>query len=66
MAANPRVVTTDINLTWDGVTTRVRRGTVVDIPAGGPLETAYGAGNLVAMPSSIPQGDTQPLGDVQG
>jgi hypothetical protein len=50
MAANPRVVATDITVNWDGGTTFVRRGTVVDIPAGSALETAYGGpSNLVSF-----------------
>jgi hypothetical protein len=33
-------------VSWDGGTFKVLRGTIVDIPPGGPLEAAYGAGNL--------------------
>lgn len=49
MAANPRMLTTDVTVSWDGGTTKVLRGTIVDIPAGSALETAYGASNLVAL-----------------
>jgi hypothetical protein len=49
MAANPRMVTKNITVAWDGGTFPVTAGTVVDIPAGGSLETAYGAGNLVSL-----------------
>lgn len=65
MAANPRLVASDTPVVWDGVTTLVRKGTIVDIPAGGPLETAYGgSGNLVSLgPSSaqVLSGDTEPV-----
>lgn len=50
MAANPRIVATDINVAWDGGTFFVRKGQIVDIPAGGALETAYGGpSNLVSI-----------------
>jgi hypothetical protein len=53
MAANPRLVSTDIPaLSWDGVVTFVAKGTIVDIPAGSAMEAAYGLGNLVALPGS--------------
>lgn len=59
MAANGQVVTVDFNLTWDGVTTRVPRGTVVDIPNGSALATAYAGGSPVAL-------TTQQKADGQG
>jgi hypothetical protein len=64
MAANGRMVVRDIDVAWDGGTFHVSGGTIVDIPAGSALETAYGAGNLVSL--SVAQsggggGDTQPL-----
>lgn len=50
MALNPRLVNTDTDVTWDGGTFNVPAGTVVDIPAGSALETAYGgAGNLTSL-----------------
>jgi hypothetical protein len=64
MAASPRVVAVDTPVTWDGYTTLVLRGTIVDIPPGSALETAYGTGNLVSIgPTSaqVLSGDTEPL-----
>lgn len=65
MAASPRVVAVDTPVTWDGYTYLVVRGTIVDIPPGSALETAYGVGNLVALGPTAAQvlsGDTEPLG----
>lgn len=48
MAGRPRIVLTDVSVTWDGESTFVRHGTVVDIadPASA-LGLAYGgAANL--------------------
>jgi hypothetical protein len=64
MASNPRILTADVNVTWDGVTTSVQRGTIVDIPAGGALEAAYGSSNLVSLAatsSQVSSGDTEPV-----
>ena len=53
MAANPRIVINDVNITWDGSVTLVPKGTIVDIPAGSSLEAAYGGvGNLASIGSS--------------
>lgn len=49
MAANGKVVNTDITVTWDGVSQRIARGTVIDVPAGSALLTALGSGNLTAL-----------------
>ena len=50
MALNPRMVNTDTPVTWDGGTILVPAGTIVDIPAGSALETAYGgASNLTSL-----------------
>ena len=50
MALNPRMVNSDTNVTWDGGTTRVKAGTIVDIANGSAQETAYGgAGNLTTL-----------------
>lgn len=43
MAANPQLVTTDITITYDGVSQRITRGTVIDMPVGSALATALGA-----------------------
>lgn len=61
MAANPRIVTTDITVSWDGGTTRVLRGTIVDIPAGSALEAAYGAGNLAVPNAQQLSSDSEPV-----
>ena len=42
MAANPRQVIAAADVNWDGGITHVLAGTIVDIPAGSALETAYG------------------------
>jgi hypothetical protein len=70
MAANPQMVTNSITITWDGVASasngfggytghHLQRGMVIDVPAGGALQTAIGAGNLVAL-------TTQQTGDMSG
>jgi hypothetical protein len=51
MAANPQIVNTDVTFTWDGVPVRLMRGTLVDVPSGGALQTAIGGGNLSALPA---------------
>lgn len=71
MAANPRVVTNDIEVTWDGETNFVARGTIVDIPAGSALETAYGTSNLVSIgtwaeATGDDPGESEPEADVGG
>jgi hypothetical protein len=57
------MVKTNITVTWDGGIFPVTAGTVVDIPAGSSLETAYGAGNLVSLTSQQLGGDedTEPI-----
>jgi hypothetical protein len=49
MAANPRILVTDIDFAWDGVLQHLPRGTVVDIPAGSVLEVVYGLDNLADL-----------------
>jgi hypothetical protein len=50
MAANPRILMSDTTIVWDGSTTVVPKGTIVDIPAGSSLEAAYGGvGNLAPI-----------------
>lgn len=49
MAANPQLVNATTNVTWDGVVTRIPRGTIIDVPNGGALQTAIGGGNLTAL-----------------
>jgi len=40
MAANPQLVNTDIAITYDGVSQRIMRGTIIDMPAGSALANA--------------------------
>ena len=42
MASSPRMVINDVDVPYDGAVSHVLRGTVVDVPAGSPMETAYG------------------------
>ena len=56
MAANPRMIISPVSVAWDGGVTSVLAGTVVDIPAGHPLETAYGGtSNLLALDTTSQQ-----------
>lgn len=50
MAARPMVVNTTTTITYDGVSVRIPRGTVIDVPAGSSLNTLLGA-NITAMTS---------------
>jgi len=44
------MVIADVDVPYDGVVTHVLRGTVVDVPAGSPMEAAYGtASNLATL-----------------
>ena len=63
MSANPRRVLADITLYWPpGNTTvplHVRKGSLVDVPPGSALETAYGgAGNLETITADLGSADT--------
>jgi hypothetical protein len=49
MAANGVMITNTVTVTWDGVSQRLIRGTVLDSPAAGPLLTLIGGGNYVAL-----------------
>jgi hypothetical protein len=51
MAANGQLVTADITITWDGVSVRLPRGTVIDVPAGSALATAL-SGSITALTST--------------
>jgi hypothetical protein len=73
MAANPFIVSKTITVTYDHVTTTIKAGTVIDVPAGSALLTAIGAGNLTALtpqqtsgaPGVGPEVDTQHMGGGQ-
>jgi len=53
MAANGYIVNTGVQITWDGVSQWIPRGTVIDTPAssGTNLAATIGAGNLTALTS---------------
>jgi len=54
MAGNPRIVTEDVRFTWDGVSQRLPRGQVIDVPPGSALEDAIGRHRLVSMFGAAP------------
>jgi hypothetical protein len=66
VAANGRMVATNITIAWDGGVINVPAGTVVDVPAGSALEAAYGVANLVPLTSEQDTGDTEAEPDVGG
>jgi hypothetical protein len=41
-----RRLTADTDVSWDGGLQHVPAGTIVDVPPGSALESAYGVGNL--------------------
>lgn len=57
MAANPVVVNTDLVITYDGVKTRLARGTLIDMPVGGTLANATttlpGGGSSAALSTRV-------------
>jgi hypothetical protein len=55
MGLSPRVVTETRLILWDGVTQRLPKGQVMDVPPGSPLEAAIGAQFLVPMPGAEAQ-----------
>jgi hypothetical protein len=55
MAANPRIVTADRQIFWDGVVQRLPKGQQIDVPPGSPLERAIGAQFLVPLPGTTVQ-----------
>lgn len=57
MAARGMFVNADITITYDGVPVRLKRGTVIDVPAGSALNTALGS-NITALTAGqqIPNG----------
>jgi hypothetical protein len=63
MAANPRIVNKDTDVTWDGGIFHALAGTIVDVPAGSTLEAAYGSANLTAVAATnIDPGEAQSFG----
>lgn len=49
MSDSPRIVTEDVTFQWDGVTQRLARRTVLDVPPGSALEAAIGPQNLLPL-----------------
>jgi hypothetical protein len=49
MGLSPRVVTQDRHITWDGVTQRLPKGQVLDVPPGSALEREIGREYLVPL-----------------
>lgn len=52
MAISPRIVTEDRRILWDGVTQRLPKGQVLDVPPGSALEAAIGRDFLVPLPGT--------------
>jgi hypothetical protein len=49
MAGNPRIVTEDRTIEWDGVSQRLPRGQVIDVTPDSALEEAIGPEHLVPL-----------------
>lgn len=49
MGANPRIVTEERWIAWDGVSQRLPKGQVMDVPPGSALERAIGRQYLVPL-----------------
>lgn len=70
MAVSPRIVTEDRNITWDGVSQRLPKGQVLDVPPDSPLERAIGADYLVPLRGAAapqvpaPEAAEQPAAEV--
>jgi len=52
MGTNPRIVTEDRQIFWDGVTQRLPKGQQIDVPPDSPLERAIGRQYLVPLPGA--------------
>jgi len=52
MAVSPRIVTADRQIFWDGVTQRLPKGQVLDVPPGSALEREIGRDYLVPLPGA--------------
>jgi len=52
MAANPRIVTADRQIFWDGVQQRLPKGQQIDVPPGSALEAAIGVQFLIPLPGT--------------
>ena len=66
MAGNPRIVTEDRHIFWDGVQQRLPKGQQIDVPPGSALERAIGReflvtpGAVTAPPVEVPQPEPAP------
>lgn len=54
MAVSPRIVTEDRWITWDGVSQRLPKGQVLDVPPDSALERAIGRQYLVPLGAVTP------------
>jgi hypothetical protein len=52
---SPRIVTENVTFLWDGVTQRLPKGQVMDVPPGSALEAAIGLHRLVPYGAPAPQ-----------
>jgi len=60
MGTNPRIVTEDRQIFWDGVQQRLPKGQQIDVPPDSPLERAIGRQFLVPLPGSAPAAEPAP------
>jgi hypothetical protein len=49
MGTNPRIITEDRLITWDGVVQRLPKGQQIDVPPGSALEREIGAQFLIPL-----------------
>jgi hypothetical protein len=56
VAANGQVVNAPVTFTYDGVSQKVQRGAVIDVPNGSAIQTAIGGGNLTALNAQMTGG----------
>lgn len=54
MGANPRIVTAETWIQWDGVSQRIPRGQVMDVTPGSALEAAIGLDRLRPLGAVAP------------
>lgn len=71
MGANPRIVTEERWIAWDGVSQRLPKGQVMDVPPGSALERAIGVqylvplGGVAARPAAEPVETVKPAKTVE-
>lgn len=59
MGTRPCVVTADVPILWDGVTQRLPKGQVMDVPPDSALEAEIGLQNLATL-SGVPLAAPEP------